>query len=276
MVERIAMENRMRDLDQIQERSTEDRRHSVGSVLLAVLSVLAFTFSMGVVVGRAANPEEKRAEDPLARLDRADGLHPRKEGSEKKIPVVKREELTFPTVLTDHEDRPEVQAALAAAAAEEADLEVAALAPIPIPTAQELSPQAPPVPIAKKISKALPAAVAIGKTADKLARAVKERDPLLSAAFNRSSGAKPAPRGRDGKVTLQVASYEQPAPAERLAEGLRARGHRAFVVSVNIPERGRFWRVRIGPFDTKWKANAYREKFEERERMNTYVVRRRD
>ena len=46
--------------------------------------------------------------------------------------------------------------------------------------------------------------------------------------------------------------------------------------SADIPGRGRFWRVRIGPFDSKWEAQAYREKFEEQERMNTFVVRRRD
>ncbi len=271
------MENRMRDLEQIQERTSESRGHPVGSVLLAVLTLLGFTFSMGVVVGRAAQPEEESTEDPLARLDRADGLHPRAEASEKAVPEVKREELTFPTVLTDHEDRPEVQAALEAAAAEEADLEAAALAPVAHTLQEEVSPEAPTAPPpARKIAKALPAAVAAGKAADELVEAAEKRDPLLSAAISQPSDAQPAPPGRDGKFTLQVASYDQPGPAKAFAEGLRARGHQAFVISADIPERGRFWRVRVGPFDAKWKADAYRERFEEQERMNTYVVRRRD
>ena len=270
------MENRMRDLEHIQERSSEGRGHPIGSVLLAVLTVLGFTFAMGVVVGRAANPEEETAEDPLARLDRKDGLHAREESDREKVPEVKREELSFPTVLTDHQDRPEVEAALAAAAAEEADLEAAALAPEPSSPAKEVEPVRPQPAAAQKIAAVLPAAVAAGQAVDKLVRAAEERDPLLSSAISEAKSDDPAPPGRDGAFTLQVASYEQPGPAQAFVKGLRARGHQAFVTSADIPERGRFWRVRIGPFDSKWEAEAYREKFEEQERMNTLVVRRRN
>jgi DedD protein len=269
------MENRMRDLEHIQERSSDSRGHPVGSVLLAVLTVLGFTFSMGVVVGRAANPEEESAEDPLARLDRNEGLHALDEGENKATPDIKRDELTFPTVLTDHEDRPEVKAALAAAAAEEADLEAAALAVEPFPAEKE-KPERPQPVATQKIATALPAAVAAGRAAGKLARAAEESDPLLSAAISAPKDKSPAPAGREGAFTLQIASYEQPGAAQAFAKGLRARGHQTFVTSADIPGRGRFWRVRIGPFDTKWEAQAYREKFEEQERMNTFVVRRRD
>ncbi len=47
-------------------------------------------------------------------------------------------------------------------------------------------------------------------------------------------------------------------------------------MAADIPERGRFYRVRIGPFDTQREADAYRHRFEDEERMNTIVIRRRD
>ncbi len=79
-----------------------------------------------------------------------------------------------------------------------------------------------------------------------------------------------------GDYTLQVISYQNPTDAEVFAEGLRAKGHEAFVVTADIPDRGRHWRVRIGPFDNMREAQQYRERFETDERMNTYIVRRKD
>ena len=62
-------------------------------------------------------------------------------------------------------------------------------------------------------------------------------------------------------------------------EGLRAlkrAGHKSFIVSVNMPERGGVWyRVRIGPFNSKREAWTYKRDFEERERLPVFVVKRR-
>jgi cell division septation protein DedD len=70
-----------------------------------------------------------------------------------------------------------------------------------------------------------------------------------------------------------VISYDRPEPSQAFADGLRAKGHMAFVQTAEIPERGKFFRVRIGPFKTKAEAMAYRKKFEDDEHMNTFVVR---
>ncbi len=63
---------------------------------------------------------------------------------------------------------------------------------------------------------------------------------------------------------------------QRFALSLRRRGHRAFVSDAEVPERGHFWRVRIGPFDDRREAASYRSSFEQDENMNTIVIRRRD
>jgi DedD protein len=85
-----------------------------------------------------------------------------------------------------------------------------------------------------------------------------------------------APAAEAGDFLLHVISYESRAPAEALARALRERGHEAFVVSGEVNGRGRYYRVRIGPFASKQAADAYRRTFEIRERMNTIVVRRED
>ncbi len=80
----------------------------------------------------------------------------------------------------------------------------------------------------------------------------------------------------DGVYTLQVASYQQAEEASAFADELRARGHEAFVLRADIPSRGVFHRVRIGPFESMAKAETYRSEFENSERMNTYIVQKKD
>ena len=54
-------------------------------------------------------------------------------------------------------------------------------------------------------------------------------------------------------------------------------GHAVFLVSVDIPDRGGQWyRVRIGPFSKKAEAWKYKRLFEEKERMATFVVKRKN
>ena len=128
----------------------------------------------------------------------------------------------------------------------------------------------------EELTPALPAVVAAGETTKLLARTAT-RDPLVRRAIDeikQEPRPKPAPKGMEGDYTLQVISYDRKEPAEEFAQGLRARGHEAFVVEAEIPERGRFYRVRIGPFERRHRAEAYRRKFEEQERMHTFVVRR--
>ena len=47
-----------------------------------------------------------------------------------------------------------------------------------------------------------------------------------------------------------------------------------FVSEAQVDERGHYWRVRVGPFESRREADEYRRRFETEERMNTYVVRR--
>lgn len=270
------METRMRDLEQIQERDPQDAGRRVGTIIMASLTLVGVTFAMGVVIGQAAEPNAAKRLDPLAGLD-ADVMvvSPQTEGAaspdraETAERDVEARDLTFPTALTGEEERPEVLAAIAAAAEEEALLNRAGqLQPVGV----EEPLVAPPAPAAD-LAATLPAAVAAGRTHRNLVESARH-DQLVAASLPRTASEPTAPRGSEGEYTLQVISYDQLAAANEFAEALRSRGHQAFVVTADVPERGRYYRVRIGPFETKHRADAYRTQFEAQERMNTFVVKR--
>jgi cell division septation protein DedD len=281
------MENRVRDLEQIQERDGDDRGRRIGALLMAALALVGLTFAIGVVVGRAAEPTEtaRPTEDPLAKLERAQGGSASAPKAAAKQAHVKASDMTFPATLTETEERPEVLAALAAAAAEEAALGQGAgseegAAPIPT-VAQIIVP--PPVEAeaaevsAEDLVASVPAAVAAGSAGRSLPKAIRH-DSLVASALRTENAddTADAPQGYDGDLTLQVISYDRPEPARAFAAGLRDKGHEAFVQAAEVEERGTFYRVRIGPFKSREQADKYRRKFEQEEHMNTFVVRRKE
>src|SRR5690606_1986157 len=106
---------------------------------------------------------------------------------EEPPPEVAREELTFPEALADYDTRPEVEAAVAAAAAE---LEH----PGPTP-AGDLAFRRDESPVDGALHPALPAAVAAGPSAEIFARTV-QNDPMVAAALPAETPRSPAPAGR--------------------------------------------------------------------------------
>jgi cell division septation protein DedD len=245
------MDSAMRDIEQLREKDDgEGRPLALVAILIGVTVVLVL--ALGMAVGGMGEDDEALESDPLARLDIAasEGVS---ESEPAPLPEVDRAELAFPEALASDE-RPEVAAALAAAAAELAHLD-----PLDPPAAH--------------FPAALPAALAADTTADALARTVA-RDPLMAAALPAAPSAPPVAPGRDGEYTVQIISYDSPEGAEAFAAGLRSRGHRAFVMRAEVDGRGTMYRVRVGPFETQREAQAFRVEFERTERMSTLLVRR--
>lgn len=264
------MDSAMRDLEQIQERNDDGEGRPLALVALLIVVTITLVFAMGSLVGWSGEAEEA-ADDPLARLDRAAGLLAEDEATDDddadEVPSIDRSALTFPSALGPVDDRPELTAALAAASAElEHPDPLAHLPPMDEPAEDR---------IARVLPAAVPAAVAAGPGSRTLARAAAH-DPLVASSLPAPSTQAPAPVGREGEYTVQVISVPEPEAAEAFAAGLRARGHRAFVVSAEIEDRGTTYRVRIGPFETGREAAAYQRSFELSERMSTLVVRRRE
>ncbi|MGB5811303.1 MAG: SPOR domain-containing protein [Polyangiales bacterium] len=243
----------MRDLERIEERSSEE-----GNRVL-MLSGVGLVAAIGIVVGAvAALPEqsESQAEDPLQALLFEDAMAAGGTPEEsEEDQVIDPETLSFPTTLVT-ESRPEVAAAMAAAAAELAHLD-----PLGSP------------PPRSKIAAGLPAAVTAGPDREVVEMAAI-RDPLVAATVPKRTTSSPA--GHEGLYTLQVVSYRDPQEAQVFTDALRKRGHASYVTRSTIEGLGTHWRVRIGPFESRREAQAYRTTFEHEEGMNTFIVRRRD
>lgn len=247
------MDTAMRDLERIEERSPDE-----GNRVL-VLSGVGLIAAVGIVVAAVAalpNESDSQAEDPLQALALTGAPAQEKSPKERPSdPTLDPETLSFPTTLVT-ESRPEVAAAMAAAAAELAHLD-----PLTSP------------PPRSKIAAGLPAAVTAGPDREVVEMAAI-RDPLVAATVpDRTTS---APAGHEGLYTLQVVSYRDPQEAQVFADALRKRGHASYVARGSVEGRGTHWRVRIGPFESRREAQSYRTTFEHEEGMNTFIVRKRD
>ena len=107
---------------------------------------------------------------------------------------------------------------------------------------------------------------AVAKADDKLGSLAGDAlDPV-------AAGSKLASAGSEGAWQVQVSSYKTDAEADAFAQQLRARGHKAHVQRAEIPGRGTWYRVKIGPVATQGEAIRYRTAFEAKEKVPGFVV----
>jgi DedD protein len=264
------MDTAMRDLDQLRERGDETTRRKLGLFVLAGVLSVAAVFAMGIMVGRDGEAAPRSGSDPLAELAlpsaKAEGKVP---GAARPVEV-RPEALSFPSTLSDTgDDAPLVEATVRAAEAEHALLSGAPSRAVPVPPI----PGAPSAVVVPPPSAAeLPAASAASDHAARLTR-VAQHDPLVARALPTEDAPQDlAPAGYEGAFVLQVVSYDSAAQADKFATTLRARGHKAFVMQADVPGRGRFHRVRVGPFKTRAEAASYQSQFESSEHMHTILV----
>jgi cell division septation protein DedD len=260
------MDTAMRDMDQLRERGDESTGRKVGLfVMAAVLSVIA-VFSLGLIMGRDESAASAPAKDPLAELVGASSSPAQ---AKAKEPAVGVDALSFPATLLERED-PAVEATVRAAEAEHAALMGTGAAPGSATALLDTPVASLPLPSHASAAKPAPASMIATKDTDRLSR-VARHDPLMAQAMP-AMAPEVVPQGYEGAYTLQVVSYEDKDQADRFAKALRTRGHKAFVVQADVPGRGRFNRVRIGPFETRKDAVTYQRNFESAEKMHTILV----
>ncbi len=76
----------------------------------------------------------------------------------------------------------------------------------------------------------------------------------------------------NARYSVQVGSYPDMAEATRAVERWKAKGYPAYLMIADIPDRGRWYRVRIGGFETRADASRYMDKFTSRESVEALVV----
>ncbi|HEY3495968.1 MAG TPA: SPOR domain-containing protein [Polyangiaceae bacterium] len=244
----------VRNLDDIQEEERTSKTSRFAALLLASLAGAAIVTAL-VVASKKNSAPAQPARDPIADLvAEAKGRGP----AADKLGT---REVSFPGILSD-DSTPTT--ALAAVRDERGKLVVQSDA--------SAAPPAAPPPAADRLPVVpLPVGDLLGATPV----TTQPKDDLVALAAGRSKvpeNAELAPAGMDGGYQLQVASFKEQADADRLVEDLRRRGHRAYRQAANVPERGVWHRVRVGPFKYKFEAVKYKGEFERVERMSPFLV----
>jgi cell division septation protein DedD len=242
----------LRNLEQIQEQDHATSGGALGPWLLCALGVGALVLT-AVVSMPSKHVAAESTEDPLSAL-----IAKAKATQTDPLDQVSRQHASFAQILSDKESP---STALVAVKARDGRL---------IDTRESAMPEAPPpgdeLPVVP-----LPA----GKLLDSTRFTADPRDSLTGLAAARSqvpAGSARAEEGGVGEFQIQVASFREKTEADAYVEELRLRGHRAYSQGARVPNRGLWYRVRIGPFKDKLKALTYKAEFDAKEGMSAFLV----
>ena len=81
-----------------------------------------------------------------------------------------------------------------------------------------------------------------------------------------------ANRNTGGKYAIQVGSFQQKEDAERLMARLKQGGHDAYIVLVNIPNRGTWYRVWVGHYPDRSLADAAAGRLSQAGHLGAFVA----
>lgn len=76
----------------------------------------------------------------------------------------------------------------------------------------------------------------------------------------------------NARYSVQVGSYPKMDEANRATERWKTKGYPAYVMIANIPDRGQWYRVRIGGFTSRGEAEKYLGEFKTKENAEALVV----
>jgi cell division septation protein DedD len=249
-------------LDELRETDERPRGSRVGALMLTSLGGACIVFAFIAQSHRRA-PAATRSGDALGEL-----LAQSKPAAAAEL---SGSDVTFPALLSDD---PRTTTALAAIrpanqAAGNADPTRGPAANLASRWARPTPGGAPPPPTDRLPVMPLPARnlVSVSSLVDRPRDALAELAKQAGAA----TGA-PAALGRPGGYQLQTSSFRTETEAAGFVLALRQRGHHAYSEAAQVPGRGTWYRVRIGPFGTKREAMSYRAEFEEREHLVPFVL----
>ncbi len=261
----------VRNLEQIQETDGTAGTPRGVTILLVALGAGCIVFAALAMGGKRGSAVSQKT-DPLGDLVTQQAKAGGQTSGAPRATDLSSRDVTFPGILSD-EGAPTT--ALAAVKGGPAPAKSSAALPgtgadlVPVTPPAEVAPPPPsdrlavvPLP-AQNVLEASPV---VTRPRDSLTRAAND------AAQVASSSQPPSPPGKDGGYQLQVSSFRSQAEAEQFAVQLRARGHKAYVLEAHVPNRGTWYRVRIGPFASQHAAASYRVGFEGREHVVPFIV----
>jgi cell division septation protein DedD len=244
----------IRNLEQIQENEPAAKSGSkLGALIVASLAGACIVFAVLALVRRPM-PEKSNKPDPLGAL----AGKPQSAASARAAANL-NQDVAFPDLLSDDPNPTTAMAALRTSpAGSGSGFAVPPGTPtLPPPATDKL----PVVPLPAQNYLALSPVV------------TQPRDSLAAMAQKASTpSSAEVDEGHTGGIQLQVSSFRLQEEAQKFEVALRQRGHKAHVESAQVPNKGTWYRVRIGPFKTKADALKYRQDFEAREHMVPFLV----
>ncbi len=76
----------------------------------------------------------------------------------------------------------------------------------------------------------------------------------------------------NGRYSVQIGSYPTLQEAEKTVESWKSKGYPAYVMVADIPDRGRWYRVRMGGFENRNDATRYLREIQSQESVEALVV----
>jgi cell division protein FtsN len=71
---------------------------------------------------------------------------------------------------------------------------------------------------------------------------------------------------------VQVASFQNTEDADRQAARLKSKGYKVVIIKADIPGKGTWYRVRLGPYRDSADAKSVALKYEKKEKSTTFVT----
>ena len=269
----------VRNLEQIQETDAGGGAPRGVTILLVALGAGCIVFAALALGGKRGSGTVAKS-DPLGELvtQQVKGGQP-----PVKATDLSSRDVTFPGILSDENAPTTALAAVKGSPSSKGSKATAQAAPNvvddpgggaivlskPAPASTEPSPPPPtdrlPV-VPLPAQNVLEASPVVTRPRDSLTRAANDAAQIASAAQPA------APPGKEGGYQLQVSSFRTQTEADQFAAQLRARGHKAYVIEAHVPNRGTWYRVRIGPFPSQHAAASYRVGFEGREHVVPFII----
>ncbi len=295
----------MRDAHRMKEKFdvSFDNRQIV-SLLIAGIIVMGAVFVLGVVVGKklAGNAQAAAAPDLLSALDaNAQALQ---QAREAESPLTFQDELTKKSVsevvpskpgtvtvaIPPPAPKPKPPAATEPAPAEApASAEEGATSPTdddyaPVPgtaTAKAPEPKAEPKPVEAKPTETKPVETKVAESKPAASPGKVVPAPVPTRTTTPGNGLKdaiaratqrPTEAVPGGAFTLQISAFQTRPEAERFAAKLRDRGYAPYIVSAEVPNKGTWYRVRMGSFPSKDAASRYLSDFKRETQIQAFVA----
>lgn len=284
----------MRDAHRMKEKfdvSLDNRQ--IVSLLIAGIIVMGAVFVLGVVVGKklAGNAQTADAPDLLSALDaNAQALQQAREAEQ---PLTFQDELmrksgsdaskpgTVTVAIPPPAPKPKPVEPPPAAEPQVAEAPAEAAGEPPAsptdddyaPPAKATEPKPAPKPAETKVAESKPAPVP-GKvepapvptrtTAPAQGGGLKD---AIARATQRPTEAVPG-----GAFTLQISAFQSRAEADRFAAKLRDRGYAPYIITAEVPNKGTWYRVRMGSFPSKDAASRYLTDFKRETQLQAFVA----